>query len=153
MLTPLNYLLLYRLLLQSLVYLEFAEKIAQYILKHQNLPDDKVPYWDYQAGEAGLKPEWDYDPELFKTIPRDVSAAAITASALYELGRYSGKAYRKAADEILQSLLSDKYLARDNPYFILDHSVGSIPHGVEIDVPIVFADYYFLEALYRKHRY
>ena len=58
----------------------------------------------------------------------------------------------EAADLMVNSLLSPDYLAvhGNNRYFILDHSVGSIPHGVEIDVPLVYADYYFLEALYRK---
>ena len=84
---------------------------------------------------------------------RDVSSAAITASALYELSsatRYAG--YKETADLIMASLASSAYRAElgDNQGFLLMHSVGSIPHGNEIDVPLNYADYYFLEALKRK---
>jgi hypothetical protein len=62
--------------------------------------------------------------------------------------------YLSAANKMLESLLSPDYLAMHgvNNYFILNHSVGSIPHGVEIDVPLVYADYYLLEAMYRKNQ-
>lgn len=124
-------------------YLEQAKHIANFIKNHPNLPSDQVPYWDYNAPSG-------------EDTPRDVSAAAITASALYELGGYviseDGKAYRTWADQIMGSLKSPAYLAEvgTNENFILKHSVGSIPHGVEIDVPLNYADYYFLEALIRK---
>jgi chondroitin AC lyase len=136
-------------------FLEFAENIADYMLNHPNLPEDMVPYWDYNVVDAGLKPEWDYDSAKFPEIPRDASAAAITCSALFELAKYSeknGNKYQRAAVKILQSLASKNYMAFSgkNKYFILNHSVGSIPHGVEIDVPLVYADYYFLEALIRN---
>ncbi len=133
-------------------YLSFAEGIANYILNHPNLPEDKIPYWDYYANTPGMIPEWDYNPADFQQMPRDASAAAITSAALYELDSFSSnhKKYRRAADKILDSLLSAEYLAQEDPYFILDHSVGSIPHGAEIDVPIVFADYYLLESIYRS---
>lgn len=136
-------------------FLKFAEGIADYILNHPNLPEDRIPYWDFDADDPELSPEWDYDPSAFDEIPRDVSTAAITASALYELAAYSeGRSdfYQKEANAILESLMSPKYLAasRGTKYFILDHSVGSIPHGAELDVPLVYADYYFLEALLRK---
>jgi hypothetical protein len=111
-----------------------------------------VPYWDFNVNDPGLTPEWDYNPSSFKAVPRDASAAAILCSALFELSKYAdtkGEKYNKAATKILQSLASPDYLALEgkNRYFILNHSVGSIPHGVEIDVPLVYADYYFLEAL------
>ncbi len=135
-------------------FLEFAENVANYIISHPNLPEDMVPYWDYNVVDPGLAPEWDYDPSRFDEIPRDASAAAITCSALFELCKYSdqhGKRYTDAATRILSSLASPDYLALEgrNRYFVLNHSVGSIPHGVEIDVPLVYADYYFLEALLR----
>ena len=138
-------------------FLEFAEKVAEYMISHPNLPEDMVPYWDYNVTDPGLEPEWDYDPLRFKEIPRDASAAAITCSALFELSEYAehdSKRYLDSATRILRSLASPEYLAREgkNQYFILDHSVGSIPHGVEIDVPLVYADYYFLEALVRHAR-
>lgn len=133
-------------------FLDFAENIADYILNHPNLPEDLVPYWDYNVIDPGLTPEWKYDISKYPEIPRDASAAAITSSALFELAKYSrkkGKKYHAAASKILKSLASPKYMAisGNNHYFILNHSVGSIPHGVEIDVPLVYADYYFLEAL------
>ena len=113
-----------------------------------------VPYWDYNVVDPGLKPEWDFDPSIFDEIPRDASAAAITCSALLELSEYAdqnSEEYFEAATKILTTLASPNYLALEgkNKYFILNHSVGSIPHGAEIDVPLVYADYYFLEALVR----
>lgn len=135
-------------------YLAFAENIASYIINHPNLPEDGIPFWDYQANSTDLQPEWEYNEADFSTIPRDASAAAITASALYELSEYSDQKaeFLKAAEHILTSLQSNAYMddKSENKFFILDHSVGSIPHGVEIDVPLVYADYYFLEALYRQ---
>lgn len=138
-------------------YLDFAGHVADYIITHPNLPEDMVPYWDFNADDPGLIPEWDYDPSSFKEIPRDASAAAIICSALLELCSYvdqNSEKYFKAASRILQSLASPEYLALEgkNRYFILNHSVGSIPHGVEIDVPLVYADYYFLEALIRHSK-
>ncbi|MEW2923143.1 glycoside hydrolase family 88 protein [Muricauda sp. ANG21] len=137
-------------------FLEFAENIANYILNHPELPEDLVPYWDFDVKNTSLRPEWNYEPRMFKEIPRDASAAAITCSALLELGLYSekyGKGYIIKADEIIRSLSSPTYMdSANNKYFILNHSVGSIPHGAEIDIPLVYADYYFLEALVRKNR-
>lgn len=136
-------------------YLEFAESIAEYILNHPSLPEDKVPFWDFNVKDTGLVPEWNYVPSNYLVIPRDASAAAIISSALFELGGYSEKyknIFLSAASKILESLSSPSYLATsgNNKYFILNHCVGSIPHGVEIDVPLVYADYYFLEAVNRK---
>ena len=121
-------------------YLEHARKVAAFILNHPRLPEDLVPYWDFDA--PGIPDE-----------PRDASAAAIIASALYELEGYSpDNGYRQKADKIVESLATDAYLARrgTNGNFILMHSVGSIPHGNEIDVPLSYADYYYLEALTRR---
>ncbi|MEI9956951.1 MAG: hypothetical protein WDM90_11770 [Ferruginibacter sp.] len=90
--------------------------------------------------------------------PKDASAAAITASALFELSTYctpeKAERYRTAAKAILHSLSSPAYRARPggNGNFLLMHSVGSIPHGAEIEVPLVYADYYFLEALKRYNQ-
>ncbi len=122
-------------------YLSQAENIANFILNHPNLPEDLIPYWDFNA------------PDIPRE-PRDVSAAAIIASALYELAGYSAhqQYFINQADSIMNSLASPAYQARigGNNYFILMHSVGSIPHNAEIDVPLNYADYYFLEALRRK---
>jgi unsaturated chondroitin disaccharide hydrolase len=121
-------------------YLDQAVKIAEFFLNHPNLPEDKVPYWDFNA--PGIPNE-----------PRDASAAAITASALLELCGYvkNGKSYFQAAEKILGSLSSPAYLAKPgtNQDFILMHSTGHKPANSEIDVPIIYADYYFIEAMLR----
>jgi hypothetical protein len=122
-------------------YLNQAIKIAVFILDNKNLPKDKIPYWDYDA------------PNI-PDEPRDVSAATITASALYELSQYhstNSKKYITAADEILLNLSSDSYKC-DTPPFFLKHSVGSVPGEFEIDVPIIYADYFYVEALLRKKK-
>lgn len=134
-------------------FLKMAVGTADLWINHPNLPEDGVPFWDFNAGQEGYVPEWNYDPQQFTEIPRDASAAAIAASAFLELADYvqDGEKYFKEAEHILQSLSSPDYLAEPdtNCNFILKHSVGSIPHGVEIDVPLVYADYYYLEALLR----
>jgi hypothetical protein len=124
-------------------YLHLAENIAQYILNHPRLPSDLVPYWDFD------------DPKI-PHVPRDASAAAITASALYELANlqpYKKTYYQGFADRILSSLSSSDYLApvaSSSHGFLLYHSTGGLPNGFEVDAPIVYADYYFLEALTRQ---
>lgn len=136
-------------------FLEVAVRAADCWLNHPNLPEDGIPYWDFNAGQEGYTPDWNYDPQRFPRTPRDASAAAITASALLELAGYTpdGSRYKAAAEHILKSLSSPAYLAEpgSNGNFVLMHSVGSIPHGSEIDVPLVYADYYYLEALTRYH--
>jgi unsaturated chondroitin disaccharide hydrolase len=121
-------------------YLGASERIADYIIK--NLPGDYISYWDYN------------DPKIPNTY-RDVSAAAITASALFELSRYSkkGAKYFNVANRIIVSLSSERYRAKqgENGGFILRHSVGNLPGNGEIDVAINYADYYYLEALKRKY--
>lgn len=132
-------------------YLAQAEKIADYIFSHPNLPKDLIPYWDFDAPNPPSKGTY---PNLGATNPRDVSAAAITASALYEMSTYTtgGKRYKKLADRIVKTLATPQYTAAlgTNGNFILKHSTGSIPHKSEIDAPLVYADYYLLEALKRK---
>lgn len=134
-------------------FLDMAVRTADFWLNHPNLPEDGVPYWDFNAGQEGYVPDWNYVPQMFKEVPRDASAAAIAASAFLELSDYieGGEKYAQAAERILQTLSSPAYLAEKgtNCNFILKHSVGSIPHGQEIDVPLVYADYYYLEALLR----
>lgn len=137
-------------------YLSFAENIANFLLNHPNVPEDGIPYWDYNALDTGFIPEWKHDPGKFPIILRDASAAAIMSSALFELGTLSasqGTRYTEAATKILRSLASPGYMENPgNKYFILNHCVGSIPHGAEVDKPLVYADYYFLEALLRYSR-
>lgn len=137
-------------------FLNMAVKTAGFWLEHPNLPEDGIPYWDFNVGQEGYTPDWNYDPKMFEVIPRDVSAAAIAASAFLELAGYVPDAakYVSAADKILKSLSSPHYLAEPgtNCNFLLMHSVGSIPHGNEIDVPLIYADYYYLEALLRYNK-
>ncbi len=123
-------------------YLQLAENIYNFIFSHPNMPIDLVPYWDLNAPNIPHE-------------PRDASAAAITASALYELSLYGKTEYREVADKIVASLSSPSYLALvgTNGNFLLMHSVGSIPHNNEIDVPLNYADYYFLEALVKKQTF
>lgn len=134
-------------------YLETAMKAADFFINHKNLPEDYIPYWDFNIGEF-TDYEWAYDPERFEEEPRDASAAAATASALLELKNYvddpaKAQQYRDAAVKMLSSLASPAYMAErgENNYYLLMHSVASVPHNSSIDKPETYADYYFLEAL------
>ena len=124
------------------VFLEQAQKIARFILNHPNLPTDLVPYWDFDA------------PRI-PNEPRDVSAATVMASALYELSTYTptGMHYRQTADKLMATLQAS-YLspAGANQGFLLLHSTGSKPSDSEVDGPLIYADYYFLEALLRQKK-
>ena len=123
-------------------YLDQAVKTFNFMKNHERMPADCIPYWDMDA--PGIPRE-----------PRDVSSAAVMASALYELSVYVEKdadVYKGYADKILATLSTKDYTAPigKNGGFVLMHSVGSIPHNSEIDVPLNYADYYYLEALTRK---
>nr|WP_302829462.1 glycoside hydrolase family 88 protein [uncultured Bacteroides sp.] len=122
-----------------LEFLTHAENIANYIFTNPTMPEDMVAYWDFDA--PGIPNE-----------PRDASAAAVMACAMYELSMYNvekAEQYKKWADTIVESL-SNNYRAKlDGDYgFLLLHSTGA--HNFERDVPLVYADYYFLEALLKK---
>ncbi len=121
-------------------YLEQAKKVASFILNHPHLPKDKIPYWDFDA------------PNI-PNEPRDASAAAVYASALLELSNYVNEKndYFKVAEIILKNLSSDKYLAKkgENGLFLLKHCTGNWPKKDEIDAPLSYADYYYLEAMKR----
>lgn len=124
-------------------FLALARNIADFIFTHPNLPEDFIPYWDFNA--SGIPNE-----------PRDVSAATVIASSLYELSTWGGdqsKLYKEWADSILVNL-TDNYRATLNADagFLLLHSTGAKSLNSEIDVPLVYADYYFLEALLRKSK-
>ena len=119
-------------------FLDFVQKVADVYLEH--LPDDYVPYWDFN------------DPAI-PYAPRDASAACVVASALLELSGYvspeKGQEYKKAAVCMLESLSSDKYRSgKSKPAFLL-HSTGNYPSYSEIDAAIIYADYYYIEALMR----
>lgn len=121
-------------------YIKQAEATAKFFMTNKNLPEDGIPYWDFK------------DPSIPNSA-RDVSAATVMASALYELYGYTqNKTYLAFADKVIESLHSDKYILdpQINAPFIFDHSTGNWPKHDEIDEPIIYADYYFLEALLRK---
>jgi hypothetical protein len=126
-------------------YLDQARKIAGYLIDHPRMPADKIPYWDYDA--PGIPSEL-----------RDASAGATMASALIELSGMvdsaTGQKYLETAEVQLRSLASPAYRSSlgENGNFILMHSVGSMPGKGEIDVPLTYADYYFIEALMRYRR-
>lgn len=134
-------------------FLETAQKMADYFIAH--LPKDKIPYWDFNVDQPGYKPVWNYDSKKYPEPPRDASAAAIAASALIELSAYvnkeEGRKDLKTAEKILSSLLSPEYRAsaEENGGFILKHGTGGFPGGIEVDVPLSYADYYFVEAMLR----
>ena len=123
-------------------YLEQARKVASYIKNHPNLPDDKIPYWDFDA------------PDI-PAAPRDASAAAVMASGLIELSQLDkskeGADWLELAEMQIRSLSSPEYLAEPetNGGFILKHSVGNYNKNSEVDVPLSYADYYYVEALLR----
>lgn len=119
-------------------YLDFVQRVTDVYLKE--LPEDYVPYWDFN------------DPSI-PNAPRDASAAAVVASALLELSAYlpaeKGTVYQKAAEKMLISLSSDKYQSNHSKPSFLLHSTGHWPAGSEIDAAIIYADYYYIEALLR----
>ncbi|MES2995635.1 MAG: glucuronyl hydrolase [Verrucomicrobiota bacterium] len=123
-------------------YLSQAAATADFVRNHPSLPEDKVPLWDFGANASA------------KT-PRDAAAAAIIAGALVELrqalGPEKGAVYFDLAGKQLSSLASPAYLAEKgtNGNFLIAHCTGALPMGIEIDVPLNYADYYFLEALLR----
>lgn len=124
---------------KDLRFLTTAKKLADVFIK--NLPADYVPYWDFNAPHNASE-------------PRDASAAAIAACGLLEISKLVKEPmeqynYREQAIKILASLSSAAYQAPDNVPAILLHSTGSKPHNSEIDVAMVYADYYYIEALMR----
>ncbi len=154
-------------------YLQQAENVANYLfVEEDNMPEDLVPLWDFDvvqfANDSAEMVKLFNDPDAMKpyTEIRDVSTATIVASALYELYWYTkNEFYKEKADKMIESLSKEPYRAEvgTNGGFIFKHSVGSLPHSVlniqagkvnshNIDVPLNYADYYFLEALLRKGR-
>ena len=120
-------------------YLRHAERIADFLISHPAMPEDLVPYWDYNGAS--------------RSKTRDASAAAIMASALMELSAYSpaGARYFEFGERQLRSLASDRYLAKPgtNSSFILKHATGNYLRKSELDGALSYADYYFLEGLLR----
>jgi uncharacterized protein YyaL (SSP411 family) len=126
-------------------YLDQARKIADFIIGHPNLPADKIPYWDFNA--PGI-------PDAY----RDASAAAIMASALIELSDFTHsaeeKSYLSTAEEMIINLSRQEYrnTLNTNGNFLLMHGVGHLSANSEVDVPLSYADYYYLEAMMRLYK-
>lgn len=122
-------------------YLKQTEKIANFIFTNKNMPADLVPFWDFDA------------PRI-PNVPKDASAASVTASALLDLATLDTSnmlKYNTLANKIIYSLEKD-YQSKlgENRGFLLKQSTGFLPWGVEINVPLNYADYYFMEALTRQ---
>ena len=123
-------------------YLEQARHIADFLLHHPRMPKDKVPYWDYDA------------PDI-PNAKRDASAAAVMASALIELSQLdpadTAAEWLAFAEDQLRSLSSPDYLAEEGELggFIIKHGVGHLKANSEVDVPLTYGDYYYVEALMR----
>lgn len=123
-------------------YLKQAQQVAKYLTGRSNWPEDMVPYWDFDC------------PDIPNTV-RDASSAAIMASALIELSTFdkksNAKRWMETAIKQLKSLASPAYTAPAGSHhgFILLHSTGSFPANSEVDIPLTYADYYYVEALLR----
>jgi len=120
-------------------FLNRAEATAQFFINHKNMPEDGIPYWDFD------------DPNIPNTS-RDVSAGAVVASGLVELYQYTkNEAYLNYSKKVVTSLKSANYiLPRDLEIpFVLDHSFGDWSKKAEMNEPIVYGDYYFLQTLLR----
>lgn len=129
---------------QDSLFLNQALGIAEFIMSNEVMKKEGVPYWDFD------------DPAI-PDAPRDVSAAAVICSAMYELSGYAPEQQKikieRFADHIFKNLASDRYMAEtgSNNNFLLMHGTGFKPKDKEVDVPLNYADYYFLEAAMRKH--
>jgi rhamnogalacturonyl hydrolase YesR len=120
-------------------WLSQSQKVADFVLNHPHLPADGIPYWDFDATDI-------------PNAPRDASSAAVMAVGLLDLaqqlGEPAGAPYRALAARQLRSLAGPAYRAalNQNGNFLLMHSVGHRPQNSEVDVPLNYADYYFLKA-------
>ncbi len=120
-------------------FLAKAKAIANYIFTHPRLPADMIPYWDYDA------------PNI-PNEPRDVSAAVVAANGLMKLAKHDHTHQTQMiewVDKIIASLDAEEYQTDKIPY-LLDHSTGSVPGNFEVDKPLAYADYYYIEALLQR---
>ena len=136
-------------------FLNTAIKMADFFINNKNLSSDKIPNWDFNVNQVGYNPPVTAQAINLTYIPKDASAAAILASALLELSSYAGTkgaTYKLVANQILTSLSSNNYLATPgtNNGFVLMHCTGNANRLSEVDKPIMYGDYYFLEALLRE---
>ncbi|CAH8281520.1 unsaturated chondroitin disaccharide hydrolase [Mariniflexile fucanivorans] len=123
-------------------FLNTSIKLADHFLNR--LPEDGIPYWDFD------------DPKI-PNAPKDASAAAVAACGMLELANVLKDEklktkYTNAAKKFVKILSTEKYLSGKTNDALLLHSTGHHPKGTEIDVPIIYADYYFMEALTRLEK-
>lgn len=117
-------------------FLQAAKRVAHFFIA--NLPADRVPYWDFRvpAGEG---------------TPRDSSAGACAACGLIELSKLVPPAesalYFDAAVKILQSLYENYSSWDADEEALLLHATGSAPSGANVDVPLIYGDYFFVEGI------
>ncbi|WP_299780709.1 glycoside hydrolase family 88 protein [uncultured Formosa sp.] len=121
------------------VFLDTAIKLSDKFL--ERLPKDGMPYWDFD------------DPNI-PNAPKDASAAAVAACGMLELSTLVKdpelqEKYTKAAKKLVDLLSSSAYLSTSTNQALLLHSTGNYPDGSEIDESIIYADYYYMEALMR----
>lgn len=124
-------------------FLEVAERNADYWIAH--LPDDRLPYWDF---DADLSQPLPWGPQ------KDSSAAAIAASALLTLSKQTkcderALAYRNTALVMLDALVAPEYLANDTPGWegVLKHGVYHTRKGLGVDESVLWGDFFFVDAL------
>lgn len=120
-------------------FLETSIKLADHFL--ERLPEDGIPFWDFD------------DPKI-PNAPKDASAAAIAACGMFEIANLVEDVtlknkFNTAATKFVEILSSDAYYSGDKNQALLLHSTGHLPNNSEIDMPIIYADYYYMEALMR----
>ncbi|WP_282132834.1 glycoside hydrolase family 88 protein [Cellulophaga baltica] len=120
-------------------FLETSIKLADHFL--ERLPEDGIPFWDFD------------DPKI-PNAPKDASAAAIAACGMFEIANLVEDVtlknkFNTAANKFVEILSSDAYYSGDKNQALLLHSTGHLPNNSEIDMPIIYADYYYMEALMR----
>jgi len=124
-------------------HLAVAEENADYWLKH--LPEDRVPYWDFDADLSQPPPQG---------AQKDSSAGAIAASGLLDLAQQTkspekASAYRETALSMLDALCSPEYLAQSTPGWegILMHGVYHTDKNLGVDESVMWGEFFFVEAL------
>ncbi len=120
-------------------FLDTAIKLSDHYINR--LPEDKIPYWDFD------------DPKI-PNAPKDASAAAVAACGMLELSKLVKdeklkEKYTNAAYSYIEELSTETYLSGNTNQALVLHSTGHFPKNSEIDVPIIYADYYYMEALMR----
>lgn len=124
-------------------WLAVSERNADYWLA--NLPDDHVPYWDFDADLSQPPP---------RGAQKDSSAGAIAASGLIDLAKQTAapeKAarYRKTALAMLDALVDSEYVADQTPGWegVLKHGVYHTEKNLGVDESVMWGEFFFVEAL------